>query len=132
MKNVRPLLGPDVYLVGEIGGETKFRFLQSISSFVMPIRWEEPFGLVMIEALFCGTPVVAFRQGSAPEIVENGVTGFIVDTEEQMKDALHKSKTLDREKVREKAIQKFSSEIMTNKYISLYKNVLNTGNFFLS
>lgn len=132
MENVRPLLGPDVYLIGEIGGETKFRFLQSISAFVMPIRWEEPFGLVMIEALFCGTPVVAFRQGAAPEIVENGVTGFIVDTEEQMKEALHKSKTLDREKVREITIRKFSSEIMTHKYITLYKNVVKGINPSLS
>ena len=123
-RSVRPLLGPDVSVIGEVGGQKKTDLLSQGDAFLFPIGWEEPFGLVMIEAMFCGTPVVAFRKGSAPEVVEEGVTGFLVETEEEMVDVLkNKIPSIDREGIRKRAIERFSSGEMCRKYLSLYRKM---------
>ena len=77
-------------LIGEVDGPQKDEFLRTSAALLFPIRWPEPFGLVMVEAMACGTPVIAFRQGSVPEIVEHGVTGFICDDEDDMVAAIER------------------------------------------
>jgi glycosyltransferase involved in cell wall biosynthesis len=93
-KRVQPLIDSDgIRLIGEINGRTKERFLAEAAALLFPIEWPEPFGLVMIEAMACGTPVIAFRRGSVPEVIEEGVTGFTVEDEAE---ALHAIKTAAR------------------------------------
>lgn len=95
--------------------------LHASEALLFPIQWEEPFGLVMIEAMLCGTPVVAFNRGSVPEIVENGVTGFVVETEEEMIDVIkNELPKLNRKIVLERSLERFSSGNMTEKYVALY------------
>src|SRR5439155_13458714 len=86
---IQPLLqGPEVELIGQVGGKQKDYFLRNAAALLFPIRWPEPFGLVMIEALACGTPVLALRQGSVPEVIRDGVTGFIRDDEDGLVEAV--------------------------------------------
>src|SRR4029078_1574976 len=93
--DIRPLLGPGVEFIGEIGGADKVRSLCDARACMFPIEWPEPFGLVVIEALACGTPVIARRRGSVPEILDDGVTGFVCDDEEAMVAALQRIDTID-------------------------------------
>ena len=89
-REIRPLLAlPGIEYIGEIGDDDKSEFLSGALALLMPIDWPEPFGLVMIEAMACGTPVIAFRSGSVPEVVEHGVTGLIVDDEAAAVDAIN-------------------------------------------
>ena len=81
---VAPLLGDDAVYIGEVGGERKLRLLAGAEALVNPIRWPEPFGLVMIEAMACGTPVLAFARGAAPEIIAHGSTGFVCTDKHDM------------------------------------------------
>jgi glycosyltransferase involved in cell wall biosynthesis len=90
----------------------------------MPIDWPEPFGLVMIEAAACGTPVIAFNHGSVPEIVEDGVTGFIVDNEAEAVAALARVPTLNRDKIRAEFIRRFSARRMAQDYLNIYESLL--------
>ena len=83
-EEIEPLLGDKVVYLGEVGTQERLRLLQGARALVNPIRWAEPFGLVMIEALACGTPVLSFRKGSAPEIIEHGLNGYISDNEDQL------------------------------------------------
>lgn len=85
-----------------------------------PIRWPEAFGLVMVEALACGTPVVATRWGSAPEIVEEGITGYLRDDEDRLAEALRRAATLDRRSCRASATSRFSAERMVEQHLDLY------------
>ena len=101
---IKPLLdGSDVQFVGEVNDKQKNDFLGNAPALLFPIDWPEPFGLVMIEAMACGTPVIAWRRGSVPELVQDGVTGFIVDSEEEAVSAIAKLATLDRARVRSTA-----------------------------
>jgi glycosyltransferase involved in cell wall biosynthesis len=121
---VRPLLGqPGVEFVGEIGDDRKSEFLGGALALLFPIDWPEPFGLVMIESLACGTPVVAFRNGSVPEVLDDGVTGFIVDDMESALDAVERVRTLDRRHCRAAFEERFSSRRMTRDYLALYEKV---------
>ena len=98
---VRPLLAaPHVEYIGEIGEECKSHFLGQASALLFPIDWPEPFGLVMIEAMACGTPVIAWNRGSVSEVVEHGVTGFIVQSMEEAVKAVERIGMLDRRVVR--------------------------------
>jgi glycosyltransferase involved in cell wall biosynthesis len=124
-QHVEPLLNdPDVEFIGEIGEAEKSGFLGDALALLFPIAWPEPFGLVMIEAMGCGTPVIAFRHGSVPEIVEDGITGFVVDDVDEAVIAVKKVARLDRRAVRHMFEQRFSVEIMTDGYEQAYRHVL--------
>jgi glycosyltransferase involved in cell wall biosynthesis len=92
--------GEDVRLVGEVNDATKQPFLAQAAASLFPIDWPEPFGLVMIEAMACGAPVIAHRSGSVPEVIDDGVTGFIVESEEEAVDAVNQLARLDRRNAR--------------------------------
>ena len=116
-----PLLRPPcVEFIGEIGDAEKSAFLGGARALLFPIDWPEPFGLVMIEAMACGTPVIAFRHGSVPEIIEHGVTGFIVDDVPQAIEAASRVSELSRPRIREEFERRFTARRMAEDYVSLY------------
>lgn len=115
---------PNVEYVGEVGDGDKAGFLGKASALLFPIDWPEPFGLVMIEAMACGTPVVAFRRGSVPEVVEDHLTGFIVDTIDEAVSAVARLHTLDRARIRERFEERFSVGRMAEDYLTLYERLL--------
>jgi glycosyltransferase involved in cell wall biosynthesis len=115
---------PLVEYVGEVGGSVKDEFLGNALTVLFPIDWPEPFGLVMIEAMACGTPVVAWRCGSVPEVIDDGVTGFIVNSIEEAVDAVRRVEWLDRRRCREMFEKRFSAERMTRDYVALYERLL--------
>lgn len=122
---VRPLLDlPHVEFVGEIGESQKSAFLGAAAALLFPIAWPEPFGLAMIEAMACATPVIAMRHGSVPEIVEDGVTGYIVDTETQAIDAVRRLPALDRTRVRLRFEVRFTDHRMAADYMRLYRRIV--------
>jgi glycosyltransferase involved in cell wall biosynthesis len=116
---------PDVDFVGEIPQQAKATFLGSAEALLFPIDWPEPFGLVMIEAMACGTPVIAYRQGSVPEIVEDGVSGFIVNSVDQAVEALGHVGKLDRSAVRRAFESRFSAERQASDYLDIYRYLAN-------
>jgi glycosyltransferase involved in cell wall biosynthesis len=107
-----------------VGGHLKQRLLGAARALLMPIRWEEPFGLVMIEAMLSGTPVVTFPRGAAAEIVEEGVTGFLVEDAAGMADALRRAGGLDRERCRRRARERFSASRMVADHLRVYHAAL--------
>lgn len=113
-----------VEFVGEINEQQKTVFLGKAKALLFPINWSEPFGLVMIEAMSCGTPVVAFRNGSVPEVIDDGITGFIVESIPEAVQAVHKIKQLSRHQVRHVFEERFTAERMTEDYLRLYRHVL--------
>ena len=124
-ETIAPLLdGPDVQFIGEINEQSKNAFLGEASGLLFPIDWPEPFGLVMIEAMACGTPVLAFRCGAVPEIVEEGITGTIVETVEEAIAAIPRLLALDRRIVRLRFEERFSSARMSRDYVRLYRHLL--------
>ena len=98
--------------IGEIGDEQKADFLSGAIALLVPIDWPEPFGLVMIEAMACGMPVIAFNRGSVAEIVEDGVTGFVVEDVTSAVGAVHEASTLSRKRIRERFEERFTSRRM--------------------
>ncbi|MDR3096945.1 MAG: glycosyltransferase family 4 protein [Paraburkholderia sp.] len=122
---IKPLMAlPHVEYIGEIGEHEKREFLGNAHALVFPIDWPEPFGLVMIEAMACGTPVIAFKRGSVPEVIENGVSGFVVEDEISAVAALKRLSTLSREKVRGAFEARFSSKVMARNYVAVYEDLL--------
>ena len=122
---IRPLLArPGVEFVGEIGEEEKADFLGSARALLFPIDWPEPFGLVMIEALACGTPVIAFRKGSVPEIIEDGVSGFIVESVEEAVEPIGRLDRIDRGACRKAFERRFTASRMARQYVEVYRRVL--------
>jgi glycosyltransferase involved in cell wall biosynthesis len=118
---IEPLLDhPLIEFIGEIGDHQKSAFLGGADALLFPIDWPEPFGLVMIEAMACGTPVVAWGCGSTPEVIDNGVTGFIVSSDAEADQAVWRAKSLDRAAVRNRFDQRFSSAVMASRYVELY------------
>ena len=125
---IEPLLDdPLVEYIGEIGDEEKTAFLGNARALLFPIDWPEPFGLVMIEAMACGTPVIAWRRGSVPEVIDNGVTGFIVDTIDEAVAAVGRVNQLDRHAVRATFDQRFTAEVMARNYLRLYRRLLHAS-----
>ncbi|MFD1147303.1 glycosyltransferase family 4 protein [Saccharothrix hoggarensis] len=124
---VEPLLGGDVEYVGEADVDDKLRLLADASALLNPIRWAEPFGLVMIEALACGTPVLTYATGSAPEIVEHGVTGFVCADHAELVAAVDRVDRLRREDCRAAVSEYFSTERMVADHIRLYETVRGEG-----
>ncbi|HUH24882.1 MAG TPA: glycosyltransferase family 4 protein [Brevundimonas sp.] len=123
---IRPLVegNPLIEFVGEIGDDQKSAFLGGAEALLFPIDWPEPFGLVMIEAMACGTPVVAFACGSTPEIIEHGATGFLVDTLEQAVVAAGQAHRLDRDAIRARFDLRFSATAMARRYLDVYGDLL--------
>jgi glycosyltransferase involved in cell wall biosynthesis len=122
---IKPLLkNKQIEFIGEIGHDEKNDFLGNASALLFPIQWPEPFGLVMIEALACGTPVIAYRSGSVPEILEDGVTGFIVDDVEGAVNALRNLGSIDRLACRKHFERNFSDERMAAEYLTIYEKLI--------
>lgn len=125
---IRPLLRePGVEFLGEVGEDDKESFLGGARGLLFPIDWPEPFGLVMIEAMACGTPVIAFPRGSVPEVVEDGVTGFVVPDVAGAVKAVERLDTIDRARVRRVFEQRFSSRRMARDYLDVYASLLESG-----
>ncbi|HEY7851936.1 MAG TPA: glycosyltransferase family 4 protein [Caulobacteraceae bacterium] len=122
---IRPLLDdPLIEFIGEIGDDRKSEFLGGAVALLFPIQWPEPFGLVMIEAMACGTPVIGYRHGSAPEVIDDGVTGFLVAGEDEAVDAVARAAALDRRQVRRRFARRFSATAMARGYLDLYADRL--------
>jgi glycosyltransferase involved in cell wall biosynthesis len=122
---IAPLLQePGVEFIGEIDERTKIDFLGHAAALLFPIDWPEPFGLVMIEAMACGTPVLAFSCGSVPEIIEDGLTGRIASTMDEAVRAVPQVLALDRKAIRHRFEERFSSIRMTKDYLRLYRSMI--------
>jgi glycosyltransferase involved in cell wall biosynthesis len=129
-QTIEPLIrqcGSSVEFIGEVGGRDKDEFLGNAVALLFPIDWAEPFGLVMIEALACGTPVIAWRNGSVPEIIDHGVTGYIVDSIEDAVDAVERVTWLERRACRAIFERRFDAARMTSDYLRVYQQVLHTA-----
>jgi len=123
--SVEPLLANGkIEFIGEIGDAEKPEFLSRARALLLPIEWPEPFGLVMIESMACGTPVIGFRRGSVPEVIEDGLTGFIVDGVDEAIAACAKLETLDRARIRARFEDRWTSRRMAEDYISLYERLV--------
>jgi glycosyltransferase involved in cell wall biosynthesis len=116
--------GREVQLTGEVNDQTKEEFLANAAALVFPIDWPEPFGLVMIEAMACGTPVIAYRHGSVPEVIDEGVTGFVVDSEEEAVRAVGRLGEIDRRQVRACFERRFTARRMASEYAALYEDLV--------
>jgi glycosyltransferase involved in cell wall biosynthesis len=120
-KHIQPVLDNDVEIIGEVGGADKDAFLRNASALLFPIDWPEPFGLVMIEALACGTPVLALNRGSVPELIEDGRTGFVRDSEDELTEAVTRLHEIDRARCRAEAERRFSPAAMAQAYELVYE-----------
>jgi glycosyltransferase involved in cell wall biosynthesis len=123
-QRVEPLLGDDVVFLGEATNGRKLALLCAAKALLNPIRWPEPFGLVMAEALACGTPVIACPTGAAPEIVDDGVTGFLSDGHDELVRAVGQVHRLDRSACRAAAVEQFSTKRMVTEHIAMYRDAV--------
>ncbi len=121
---VEPLLGPDAEFVGEANSVRKRELLAGAAALLFPIQWEEPFGMVMVEAMACGTPVIALRRGAVPDIVVHGHTGFIADDQESFIDAIGRVGELDPSAIRAHVSENFGQEMMATRYERVYRSVI--------
>jgi glycosyltransferase involved in cell wall biosynthesis len=122
---IEPLLKqPHVEYIGEISDDEKSEFLGNAAGLLFPIAWREPFGLAMIEAMACGTPVIASNFGSVPEVIDDGVTGFIVESEEQAVAAVRRLGNLDRAAIRRAFENRFTARRMAKDYVGLYRQMI--------
>jgi glycosyltransferase involved in cell wall biosynthesis len=129
-ETIEPLLekyASFVEFIGEVGGRDKDEFLGNAEALLFPIDWPEPFGLVMIEALACGTPVIAWPCGSVPEVIEDGVSGYIVDSIDDAVDAVRRVQWLDRRACRRAFESRFDATRMANDYLRIYRRQLQSG-----
>jgi glycosyltransferase involved in cell wall biosynthesis len=123
-REVEPLLGhPLIELVGEIGDDDKSEFLGGARALLFPIDWPEPFGMVLIEAMAAGTPVIAYGRGSVPELIEEGLSGFIVDDLDSATAAVPRAAALDRGAIRQHFEARFSAERMAHDYLTIYEGL---------
>jgi glycosyltransferase involved in cell wall biosynthesis len=123
-ERLEPLIdGEQIQLIGEVNDQNKQNFLADAAALLFPIAWPEPFGLVMIEAMACGTPIIAFPCGSVPEVIDDGLTGFLVDDETEAVRAVARLNKLDRRRVREGFERRFTADRMAEEYINQYEMV---------
>lgn len=126
-EEIAPLIdGKQIEYVGEVSDAQKNDYFGNAIATLNPIQWNEPFGLVMTESMACGTPVIAFANGAAPEIITDGQTGFLVTTTKEMVKRMKDVEKLDRQACRTRVEQSFSSETMTRKYVEVYRQALQT------
>ena len=123
-EQVEPLLGDGIEYVGEVAQPAKLELLRDAVCLLNPIDWDEPFGMVMVEAMACGTPIVATPRGSAPELIDDGVTGFVRHTMEGLVTAVLEATSLDRARVRAVVGERFSAEGMVARHLQLYGRVI--------
>jgi glycosyltransferase involved in cell wall biosynthesis len=123
--NVKPHLSDDIQYLGEVPHEQKLELLAGARALLFPIRWNEPFGMVMLEAMACGTPVLAFPEGAAPEVVDHGRTGFLCHDETDMAEAIGRVDQIDRRACRAAVEGYFSTERMVNEHLALFEEILN-------
>jgi glycosyltransferase involved in cell wall biosynthesis len=127
-ETIRPSIdGRNVEYIGEITDKEKSAFLSGGIALLVPIDWPEPFGLVMIEAMACGTPVIAYNRGSVPEVVDDGLTGFIVEDEQSAIGAVDRLSQLSREKIREQFERRFTARRMAQDYLAVYRSLMDTA-----
>jgi glycosyltransferase involved in cell wall biosynthesis len=125
---VQPYIdGRQIRYVGEVGGVRKQQLFADAFAFLMPIRWPEPFGLVMVEALAAGTPVLAFSHGAAPEIVEHGVNGFLCRDEHEMAELVEKAATIEPSRCRQSAAERFAPDRVAVAYEAVYREAIGSG-----
>lgn len=116
---------PFVEFLGELGEMEKDELLGNAYATLFPIAWPEPFGLVMIESMACGTPVIAYRRGSVPEVMGDGLTGFVVDDIEEAVQAIPRVMSLERGRVRRYFEERFSAARMSEEYLAVYQRLMN-------
>jgi glycosyltransferase involved in cell wall biosynthesis len=123
--HIRPLMdSPLITFLGEINDVEKSKLLKHARALLFPIDWPEPFGLVMIEAFSCGTPVIAYRNGSVPEIMEHGVTGFVVNNQDEAITAARNIESIDRVGCRNAFERRFTTTLMANNYVEVYQKLM--------
>ncbi|HYE61241.1 MAG TPA: glycosyltransferase family 4 protein [Phycisphaerales bacterium] len=121
---IKPMLNVHgVHFIGEIGDHQKTDFFGNAAALLFPIDWPEPFGLVMIEAMACGTPVIAYPRGSVPEIIDHGVTGFIVESVDEAVEAIGRLSSFDRRRCRERFEERFTARRMARDYLEVYRRL---------
>lgn len=122
--HIKPYLNDKIVYLGEVDEEKKIELFSKSKGFLYPLMWDEPFGITLIEALACGTPVVTFRRGATPEIVEHEVTGYVVDSMDEFLDGIRSIDRIDPKQCRERAENMFSVETMVERYERIYTKVL--------
>lgn len=128
-EEIKPHLSDSITYIGPVNDEQKNTLLGNALAFLMPIEWNEPFGIVMAEAMACGTPVIGFNKGSVPEVIINGINGFRCDTQQEMIQAVHTIGSIDRKMVRQDAEKRFSSEVIIQQYLNLYNKIIHNEDF---
>lgn len=123
-KEVYPYLNGNIKYLGPVTGIDKLNLIKNAKGTLQPIEWDEPFGMVTIESLACGTPVIGFNRGAFPEIIKDGKTGFIVKNEEEMIEAIKKIDTIDRRECRQLAEKNFTVEKMVDQYEKIYEEII--------
>lgn len=123
-KSIKPHLGKKIKFLGEVSHQEKSRLFGGAKALLYPIEWHEPFGLIMVEAMACGTPVIAFKRGSVPEVVKNGKSGFVVENIEEGVEAVKNIEKIKREDCRRWVEENFTAEIMVKNYEKLYYRLL--------
>lgn len=124
---IKPFLNNDIQYVGAVNDCQKNELLGKSAALLMPIEWDEPFGIVMIEAMACGTPVIAFNKGAVPEVVTPGLNGFICENIDEMVTYVASISKLKRQDIRQEIETRFSANIILNNYLDLYRELLNNG-----
>ncbi len=122
---IAPYLSEQIKWIGEVDEEERNKLMSRAMCFLHPVTWREPFGLTLIEAMACGSPIVAFNRGSIPEVIKNGKTGFVVEDIDGMLDAIENIAMINRENCRELTLEKFNTSNMTDRYEAVYKQIIN-------
>ncbi|MDB4927010.1 glycosyltransferase family 4 protein [Mucilaginibacter sp.] len=124
---IKPSLNEQITYIGAVDDIQKNELLQNASALLMPIHWNEPFGIVMIEAMACGTPVIGFNRGAVPEVIENGITGYYAETTHELMEKINLIHLLNRKRIREITEERFSAAVIVARYLHIYKQIIRTN-----